>query len=62
MRGTVAPASTLSCQRRLCTYDPIMIYRCGLDVIVVWFVLILIVLVPVENGDFVVWNAFSLGS
>ena len=40
-----------------------MIYRCGLDVtIVVWVVLILIVPVPVENDDFVVWNSFSLAS
>lgn len=39
-----------------------MIYRCGLDVIVVWFILILIVLVPVEDGDFVVWNPISLAT
>lgn len=62
MLGTVVLASALSCPLCLCTHDLIMIYGCSLDIIVVWFVLILVVLVLVENGDFVVWNAFSLGS
>lgn len=39
-----------------------MIHRCGLDAIVVWFVLILIVLVSVEDGDFVVWSPISLAT
>ena len=59
MLGTVVPASALSRPLCLCTYDLIMIYGCGLDIIVVWFVLVHIVLVLVEDGDFVVCNSLA---